>query len=552
VTQTHGFKQFKQGKGARMTVADQYLAMARELTGSRVGGFDKLTAPSPFAQPEAYGRDRLGTAVLAENPKVVLKAPYSESDVQGALCAIYRQIFGNTYVMESERPIIAESQLRNGELTVRGFVRNLAKSEVYKTRFFYNNSQNRAIELNHKLLLGRAPHNQKEISQHLDLYQNQGYDAEIDSYLDSDEYLENFGEDTVPYFRGFNYQVGQWSVGYSRLFTLYDGHAGSDTNRAKEGLKSRLSANIALKKPTEVARPRALQNVWKDANPNFGYISETVTPKMFGLAPFLEMARQLAPKSDMQASDSLQISGDFMGDRVQRLASEYAQPSAYQQTDTYGQERIRVVGALEVPRVMLRAPFSESEVQGALYAIYRQIFGNTYVMESERPIIAESQLRNGELTVRGFVRNLVKSEVYKTRFFYKNSQNRAIELSHKLLLGRAPYDQKEISYHLDLYESQGYDAEMDSYLDSEEYLENFGEDTVPYFRGFKYQVGQSAEGFNWMRRLYDGWAGSDTDRGIGRQQARLSALIPRAGSNLEPFIAMANALRGTTGIPSGR
>jgi Phycobilisome Linker polypeptide len=527
-----------------MTVAEQYLAMAREIGGSRISTANKLTAASPYAQPEAYGRDRLGTAALAEDRKVFLRPPFTETELEGALNAIYKQIFGNTYVMESERPTVAESQLRNGALTVWGFIRYLVKTEVYKTRFFYKNSQNRFIELNFKLLLGRAPYDQAEIAYHAALYNTQGYDAEMDSYLNSEEYLENFGEDSVPYYRGFNYQVGQRSVGYSRLFSLYDGYAGSDTDRVKDGLKARLNQNIALNEPTKVVRPSALRNVWLDTGSAYGNAPQKMTPSTFVLTPFLEMARQLVPQTRGG------MAGE--GDRAQRLASEYAQPSSYQQSETYGQERIRAVGALETPRVVLRAPFAEGEFQAALRTIYRQIFGNTYVMESERPIFAESQLRNGELTVRGFIRALVKSDVYKTRFFYKTSQNRAIELSHKLLLGRAPYDQAEISRHLDLYESQGYDAEMDSYLDSEEYVENFGEDTVPYFRGFKYQVGQSAEAFGRMVRLYDGWAGSDTDRGIGGQVARLNAVIPRSGSNLEPFIAMANALRGGAVSPVGR
>jgi Phycobilisome Linker polypeptide len=530
-----------------MTVAEQYLAMAREIGGSRIVSSNKLTAASPYAQPEAYGRDRLGTAALAEARKVFLRPPFTETELEGALNAIYKQIFGNTYVMESERPTVAESQLRNGALTVWGFIRYLVKTEVYKTRFFYKNSQNRFIELNFKLLLGRAPYDQAEIAEHAALYNTQGYDAEMDSYLNSQEYLENFGEDTVPYYRGFNYQVGQRSVGYSRLFSLYDGYAGSDTDRVQAGLKARLNQNIALNQPTKVERPSALRNVWLDTGSTLDDASQKSTSSAFVLAPFLAMARQLVPQTR-----GGQMAGDFGGDRAQRLANEYAQPSSYQQTDSYGQERIRAVGALETPRVVLRAPFAEGEFQGALGAIYRQIFGNTYVMESERPTFAESQLRNGTLTVRGFIRCLVKSDVYKTRFFYKTSQNRAIELSHKLLLGRAPYDQAEISRHLDLYESQGYDVEMDSYLDSEEYLENFGEDTVPYFRGFKYQVGQSAEAFGRMVRLYDGWAGSDTDRGIGGQVARLNAVIPRSGSNLEPFIAMANALRGGAVSPVGR
>ena len=536
-----------------MTVAEKYLSMAREIGGSRTAVPSKLTAPSPYNQPEAYGRDRLGTASLAEAPKIFLQAPFSESELQGALYAIYKQIFGNTYVMESERPTFAESQLRNGQLTIRGFIRELVKTEVYKTRFFYKNSQNRFIELNFKLLLGRAPYDQAEITEHVLRYNTEGYDAEIDSYLNSEEYLREFGEDTLPYYRGFNYQIGQRSVGYSRLFSLYDGPAGSDTDRVREGLKARLNQNIALNQPTKVVRPSALRNVWQDVGSNFGDAPATITPSTFGLSPFLEMARQLAPRATSGGdSPFARMADEVRGDRAQLLAIEYTQPSPYQQSETYGQEQIGAVGALETRKIFLQAPFSETELQGALYAIYKQIFGNTYVMESERPRFAESQLRNGQLTVRGFIRELVKTEVYKTRFFYKSSQNRFIELNFKLLLGRAPYDQQEISEHVALYNAQGYDAEINSYLDSDEYLENFGEDTVPYFLGFKYQVGQSGEAFSRMLRLYDGYAGSDTDRGLAGQIARLNAVIPRSGSNLEPFIVMANELRGRTVAPVGR
>ncbi len=146
---------------------------------------------------------------------------------------------------------------------------------------------------------------------------------------------------------------------------------------------------------------------------------------------------------------------------------------------------------LETTKVELRTPFSEEELQVVFRAIYRQILGNINVLESERPLAAESKLRHGELTVRGFIRELVKSEVYVNRFFAKSSQQRFVELNFKLLLGRAPHNPKEIARHVALYSAQGYDAEMDSYLNSEEYLSAFGEDTVPYYRDFETQTNQS-------------------------------------------------------------
>ena len=48
-------------------------------------------------------------------------------------------------------------------LSVREFVRTVAKSELYKNKFFYNSFQTRLIELNYKHLLGRAPYDESEV-----------------------------------------------------------------------------------------------------------------------------------------------------------------------------------------------------------------------------------------------------------------------------------------------------------------------------------------------------------------------------------------------------
>ncbi len=182
----------------------------------------------------------------AQSPPVELRTHSSEDDVQSIIWAAYRQVFGNDHVMSSERLTSAESLLRQGDIRVVDFVRALAMSDLYKQKFFYNSPQVRFIELNFKHLLGRAPYDESEISEHVDLYIQQGYDAEISSYIDSLEYQENFGDRIVPYYRGFATQKSQKTVGFARMFQLYRGRASSDRARAKTAaLTAELASNSA-------------------------------------------------------------------------------------------------------------------------------------------------------------------------------------------------------------------------------------------------------------------------------------------------------------------
>ncbi|MEN9218875.1 MAG: phycobilisome rod-core linker polypeptide, partial [Gloeomargarita sp. DG_2_bins_126] len=139
---------------------------------------------------QSTSAQNLGISDFSPEDRMEWRSP---GDTDRVILAVYRHVLGNDYLMKSERLIYAESQLRNGNITVRELVRAVAKSELYKQKFFYPNANNRFIELNYKHLLGRAPYDQSEIAYHLDLYHNQGYDAEIDSYIDSPEYAANFG-----------------------------------------------------------------------------------------------------------------------------------------------------------------------------------------------------------------------------------------------------------------------------------------------------------------------------------------------------------------------
>lgn len=191
---------------------------------------------------------RLGVSAFNETNPVELRPNWSNEDAKVAIRAAYRQVLGNEHIMACERLTSAESLLCNGSITVREFVRAIAKSELYKTKFFYSNYHPRSIELNFKHLLGRAPYDESEIIEHLDRYQNEGFEADIDSYIDSEEYTQNFGDNVVPYYCGFNTQKGQKTVGFTRIFQLYQGYANSDRAQGNSGsprLTYELARNLA-------------------------------------------------------------------------------------------------------------------------------------------------------------------------------------------------------------------------------------------------------------------------------------------------------------------
>lgn len=204
---------------------------------------------------------RLGTSAFSDAPRIELRPTSTKEEIEAVIRAVYRQVLGNDYLMASERLKSAESLLRDRNLTVREFVRAVAKSELYKTKFFYNNFQTRFIELNYKHLLGRAPYDESEVVFHLDLYHNQGYDAEIDSYIDSVEYQSNFGESIVPYYRGFETQPGQKTVGFNRMFRLYRGYANSDRAQV-EGRSSRLARELGLNQSSSIVGPSGSNENW--------------------------------------------------------------------------------------------------------------------------------------------------------------------------------------------------------------------------------------------------------------------------------------------------
>lgn len=228
--------------------------------------------------PITTSASRLGTSAFSDTSVVELRQNWTPEDAKVVINAVYRQVLGNDYIMQSERLTSLESLLTNGQLTVRDFVRAVAKSELYKTKFLYPNFHTRVIELNCKHLLGRAPYDESEVIEHLDRYQNQGFEADIDSYIDSEEYDRYFGDSIVPYYRDLVTKgVDQRTVGFTRLFRLYRGYANSDRAQLA-GSSSRLAVDLARNSASAIIGPSG-------GSDGFAYLpsKKGVTPaKTFG------------------------------------------------------------------------------------------------------------------------------------------------------------------------------------------------------------------------------------------------------------------------------
>ncbi|MBO1347856.1 MAG: phycobilisome linker polypeptide [Hormoscilla sp. GUM202] len=212
----------------------------------------------------------LGVALFEDTEPVELWPGRSDEEVETVIRAVYRQVLGNAYVMDSERLTIEESQLKLGEISVREFVRQVAKSDLYRTRFFDSCPRYRATELNFKHILGRAPNSYEEMKAHSAILDAAGFEADIDSYLDSDEYQDVFGEDIVPFYRGYKTQTGKNMVGFTHMFQLLRGASSSDLKGNLSGKEPRLNKYVIQGIPTAVIPPSGASDGWSFQDPTLG------------------------------------------------------------------------------------------------------------------------------------------------------------------------------------------------------------------------------------------------------------------------------------------
>lgn len=111
----------------------------------------------------------------------------------------YRQIFFHAFKVD--RDPVLESRLRNGQITVRDFVRGLLLSGKFRNDFYRCNSNYRMVDQIVGRVLGRPVHGEQERIALSILIAQKGLAGLVDHLLDSQEYMQAFGLDAVPFQR---------------------------------------------------------------------------------------------------------------------------------------------------------------------------------------------------------------------------------------------------------------------------------------------------------------------------------------------------------------
>lgn len=125
---------------------------------------------------------------------------------------------------------------------------------------------------------------------------------------------------------------------------------------------------------------------------------------------------------------------------------------------------------------------SYTDIQNIIWAAYRQVFSEHEILKFNRQKQLESQVKNGSISVRDFIRGLAKSEAFYRLVVSVNNNYRLVDITLKRLLGRSAYNkEEEIAWSI-VIGTKGFSGFVDALIDSEEYTKNFGESIVPYQR----------------------------------------------------------------------
>jgi len=389
--------------------------------------------------------------------KFVMKTGLSESEKSSVIKAAYRQIFERDITRAYSQSISdLESKVKNGDISMKEFVRRLGKSPLYRKQFFEPFINSRALELAFRHFLGRGPSSREEVQKYFSIVSSGGLGALIDALVDSQEYSDYFGEETVPYLRGLGAEA-QECRNWGMQIDLFNYSA--PFRKVPQFITTFAKYD----------RPLPDQHVYGSGNDpleiQFGAIfpKETREPSS-SPAPFGKDTKRIlihrGPATNNQNSNP-DARGEFPG--------------------TLGPKVFRLNNELPGSSNGVSVKFGESSTQRVILAAYRQVFGRM-PYEGQRLSVAEIKLENGDITLREFIKTLAKSEAFRKIYWTPLYVVKAIEYIHRRLLGRPTYGRQEMNQYFDICSKKGFYALIDAIIDSPEYTEAFGEDTVPYER----------------------------------------------------------------------
>ncbi|MEH1962028.1 MAG: phycobilisome rod-core linker polypeptide [Nostoc sp.] len=399
-------------------------------------------------------------AIAAEHRlKFVIKSVLSETEKQAAIQAAYRQVFERDITATYDFPASElESQVKGGQISTKEFIRRLGKSRLYRRLFYEPFTISRVIELAMRHFLGRGLSSLAEFQEYFAIITKGGLHKLIDALVDSQEYADYFTEETVPYLRGLGQEAQECRNWGPQLELL-------KYSASVRKVPQFLTLFGKYQKPLPNQHPYGSGN--DPLEIQFGAIFPVETlpaTTLHNSAPFGKDNRRILISSEGFG----QVPGSL--GRVMKLV----QTNHRNGHETNGSSPKLPTG--------LSISLTENSSSAVIQAAYRQIFGRD-VFEGQRlTSVVESELLSGEITMREFIRQLAKSKLFRKTYWEPLYVTKAIEYIHRRLLGRPTYGREEMNRYYDICANQGFYALIDKIIDSAEYIEVFGEDTVPYER----------------------------------------------------------------------
>nr|ARW64985.1 phycobilisome linker polypeptide [Polysiphonia sertularioides] len=424
-------------------VSEYFSALISEFESPKLG--DKIRrGPSKDIQglrlPQTYNKAGFN------NQKFVMKSSLSNDEKKLVIRACYRQVFERD-ISKAYGLIFKdlESQAITGQLSIKEFIRCLGRSSIYKKQFGEVFVNSRVLELSFRHFLGRGLSSLEEFRKYFAIISDSGINKLVDTLINSQEYSDYFGEETVPYLRTLG-EEAQESRNWGPKLRLFN----YSTPFRKIPDFITLFADYKSKAPNRHA---------------YGIGNDHLLIQFGAIFPNTNIGIKSKPSSVTRDTRRLLIRNG---------------PGIYNQISNPSQRGFD-------PRVMTPLIFNARDknftIKQVMSAIYIRVFGR-FVYEEELSSIKkyERQFESNILSVRNFIRLLVKSSLFRSLYWNKLYICKSIEYIHNKLIGRPTYTRQEINKYFDIVYKKGYYEMIDSIIDSREYTESFGDIIVPYER----------------------------------------------------------------------
>ena len=390
--------------------------------------------------PQVYSQSSFG------NQKFVMKSSLSSNEKQMVIRACYRQVFerdvSKAYSLQFND---LESRLKLGSLSIKEFIRYLGKSYVYRQQFNEPFVNSRVLELSFKHFLGRGISSINEFQSYFSILSKQGLNSLVDALLNSKEYADYFGEETVPYLRVLG-EEAQQSRNWGPQLRLFN------------------YSTVFRKVPEFITLFADYQSRLPNQHP-YGLSNDPLSIQ-FG-AIFINNFVSLRIKSALFTRDT------------RRVLVRYG-PGIYNQL---GNPASRNIKLNTMSPIVFSTKSSSQTINQITKAIYLRIFGRFVYQEELLSIIKyEKQFKDKKISVRQFISYLTKSSLFMSLYWNPFYVCKAIEYLHIKLIGRPTYSRQEIDQYFNVFYKKGYYSMVDTLLYSLEYTECFGNFVVPYER----------------------------------------------------------------------